>query len=167
MVVLPACVAACAADFWDGRLARRRGLASMAGRLLDNLCDAAFLALALSGFALAHTWSLPLVGSATRYWRLANWLPVIGLAASFGTYLLRWAVAVFRGLEPVGSSRGHSAGIANYALTLLGGIAVLPNQDVTSWLLEPSFITVALLNLTAATDNLLLLAKLAFLPVRR
>jgi len=165
-IVLPLCVAACVADFWDGRIARSSGLASTAGRLLDNLCDAAFLALALSGFALAHTWSLPLVGNATRYWQHANWLPVVGLAASFGTYLLRWAFAACRGFEPAASARGHGAGIANYALAVLGGIAVLPMVDVTPWLLEPAFLTVVFLNLTAAFDNLLLLAKIALQPAR-
>jgi len=166
MVVLPACAAACAADFWDGRLARRRGLASVHGRLVDNLCDAAFLFLSLSGFAVAHTWSLPLVGCATRYWAEANWLPVAGLAASFGTYLVRWAGAALRGLEPAPSVRGHRAGIANYALALLGGVAVLPDFDVPRWLLESAFVAVALLNLTAAADNLLRLAKVAVHPGR-
>jgi phosphatidylglycerophosphate synthase len=156
-LVLPAIAWACAADWLDGRVARHRGEASMAGRLLDNLCDAGFLALAFAGFALATTWSLPLVGSATRYWEHANWLPLITLAASFGTYLVRWAVSASRRLPLLPSVRGHTAGVANYVLAVVGGVAVLPGVELTPWILEPTFVTVALLNATAATDNVRLL----------
>ena len=160
-VVLPAVAAACVADWLDGRVAREHGAASMRGRLIDNLSDAVFLALAFAGFAVSMTWSLPLVGSATRYWEHANWLPLVALVGSFGSYMLRWAVCSARdwALEP--SLRGHTAGVANYALALLGGIAVIPGFDMTPWLLEPAFVTVALLNVSAVTENLGLLLKAA------
>jgi phosphatidylglycerophosphate synthase len=161
-LVLPAVVVACAADLADGRIARRRGTASSAGRLLDNLCDGVFLGLSFTGFALAWTWSLPLVGSATRYWSHANWLPLIALAASFGSYMVRWGVSAARSREPHPSKRGHAAGVANYVLAILGGFAVFPGFDITPWLLEPAFMTVVLLNLSGASENLLLLAKECF-----
>jgi phosphatidylglycerophosphate synthase len=156
-IVLPAVLVACASDWGDGRLARARDDASMAGRLIDNLCDAAFLALSFAGFAVAEAWSLPLVGSATRYWEHANWLPLIGLAASFGTYMLRWAVCARRDLPLARSARGHAAGVANYVLVVIGAVSAIPGHPLTPWLLEPSFITVTLMNVTAATDNLGLL----------
>ena len=158
-LVLPAVIAAAAADYFDGRIARSMDTATLTGRLIDNLCDAAFLAFALSGFAIATTWSVPMFGSATRYWEYANWLPVIGLAASFGTYMLRWYLSARAGREPTPSPRGHTAGVANYVLVLIGGVAVYPGVDLTPWLLEPSFVTVALLNLTGAGENIGLIVQ--------
>ncbi len=153
MAVLPAAVAACLSDLADGATARRRNESSQSGRYVDNLCDLAFLALAFAGFALAATWSHPLVGSAIRYSPYANWLPVLGLAASFGTYVLRWPLET-AGPVPSAFGQGHSAGIANYALVLLGGVAVWPGVFLSPWILEPSFVTVALLNFSAAAENL-------------
>jgi phosphatidylglycerophosphate synthase len=156
-LVLAAVLLACAADAYDGMLARRRGGESTAGRLLDNLCDAAFLALAFTGFARAAVWSNPMFGSATHYWHGSNWLPLIGLVLSFGTYLLRWALAALRGAAPVRSARGHHAGVLNYVLAVAGGVAVLPGVAVTPWLLEPLSVAIALFNAMAAWDNVLLL----------
>jgi phosphatidylglycerophosphate synthase len=158
-LVLPAVLAAAAADWLDGRLARSLGAASAAGRVLDNLCDGAFLAMCFGGFAMQQVWSDPLVGSATRYWEHANWLPLVAFAAAFGLYLLRWALCTLTGAPMMPSLRGHSAGVFNYALTILGGVAVLPDIDVTRWILEPAFVTVALLNATAVSENLLLLLR--------
>ena len=156
-LVLPAVLAACAADYLDGIVARRRGRETIAGRLIDNLCDAGFLALALSGFALAQVWSDPHTGWAVRYWAAANWLPPLALAASFGAYLLRWAIAWPGDRVPRRSARGHGAGVANYVLAVVGGVAVLPVADLGRWLLEPMFLTVVLLNVIAVGENLKLL----------
>ncbi len=152
-LVLPAVIAACLADYADGRMARARGTAGEAGRLIDNLCDAAFLGLAFSGFALAKTWSLPLVGYATRVWEHANWIPAVALAGSFGTYMARWAwCSVHR--EPLAPSpSGHTAGVANYLLALLGAVAVLPGVKLPSLLLEPALLVVVSLNLRGAAEN--------------
>jgi len=158
--VLPAVVAAAAADWFDGRIARASGTESMAGRLIDNLCDFAFLAMCFAGFAMQEVWSDPVSGSATRYWQHANWLPLACLIPAFGLYLVRWAVSIRMGTAPAPSTRGHSAGVFNYVLALLGGVAVLPGVEITRWLLEPSFVTVALLNATAVSENLLLLAQI-------
>lgn len=123
------------------------------------MCDAAFLAASFAAFALAATWSHPLVGSAVRYSAYANWLPLPALLASFGTYALRWPLEASGPLLPA-SGQGHSAGIANYGLVLLGGVAVWPGVFLSPWILEPSFVTVALLNLSAAAENLRLWARL-------
>jgi len=158
-LVLPAVVLACLSDWYDGRVARRRMEDSLAGRLVDNLSDAAFLGLAFTGFALATTWSHPLTGSAVRYTPHANWLPVAALALSFGSYSGRWLITARKGKNMLRSERGHAAGVANYVLALLGGLAVLPGVQVTRWLLEPAFVTVALMNATAAVDNVGLLLR--------
>lgn len=158
-LVLPAVAAACLADYCDGVLARRSHAESDLGRLIDNLSDAAFLGLAFSAFARASTWSDPVSGSATRYWEHANWLPLIGLTLSFGSYLSHWGLSLVRGVTPERSMRGHHAGILNYALALVGGVAVVPGVDVTPWLLEPLSVAVSLFNVTAAIDNLALLAN--------
>lgn len=159
--VLPAVVLAAATDWLDGRLARSRSEQSEAGRLTDNVADAVFLAFSFSGFALTATWTHPPLGSAIRYSPYANWLPLAALAASFGSYLLRWSRST-RSSHPIPfrSVRGHSAGVANYALAIIGGVAVLPAVYVTRWFLEPAFVTVALLNLTATADNLAAVAGL-------
>ncbi|MEE8312612.1 MAG: CDP-alcohol phosphatidyltransferase family protein [Candidatus Binatia bacterium] len=153
-IVLPLVIAAAAADFSDGRLARRLDVQSDAGRLLDNLCDATFLVLVFSGFAITHTWSRPVLGSAIRYWEHANWLPVIALVVSFGSYMVRWGLSAWLGQYPRASSRGHFAGVANYVLAVIGGVAVLPWMNLSPWLLEPTFVTVALLNVSGAGENL-------------
>lgn len=158
-LVLPAVVAACAADYLDGVVARRRGRETVAGRLIDNLCDAGFLALALSGFALATVWSDPLTGHAVRCWAAVNWLPPLALAASFGAYLVRWGVAWRHGRAPLRSLRGHAAGVANYALAVAGAVAVLPAVELGWWLLEPLFLGVVALNLLAVAENLRLLVS--------
>ncbi len=152
-LVLPVVVIACLTDLADGRVARERQEVSRSGRYIDNLCDAAFLGFALSGFAIAQTWSLPVIGSAMRYSQYANWLPVLGLAVSFGIYMLRWPLEA-QGRAPAGSPQGHTAGIANYLLCLLGGVAVWPGVLITPWILEPIFVTVSLLNLSAGAENL-------------
>lgn len=152
--MLPAVLAACIADYCDGILARRSHQAGNVGRLIDNVSDASFLALAFSAFARASTWSDPVSGTAVRYWEHANWLPLIGLVLSFGTYLLRWAIALLRGVTQERSTRGHHAGILNYALALVGGLAVVPGVHLTPWLLEPLCVAVALFNVTAAIDSI-------------
>lgn len=155
--VAPAVLAAVATDFADGALARRHGQETRGGLYLDNICDAVFLALAFAGFALAHMWSRPVGGSAVRYWEHANWLPLIALMVSFGSYVAHWAGPVGPAGRPTSSAQGHSAGVANYVLCILGGLAVFPGVALSPWILEPSFVTVALLNLSAGADNLVLL----------
>ncbi|MFT4572113.1 MAG: phosphatidylglycerophosphate synthase [Candidatus Binatia bacterium] len=157
-VVLPATALACLSDYTDGPMARAAGVEpSLKGRLIDNLSDAVFLALVFSAFALREVWSDPVWGSAVRFSRHANWLPVYTLALSFIPYLLR-SLADGRADRPtVRSGRGHTAGIANYVLAMVGAVAVFPGFPSSPWLLEPTFVTVALLNGTACADNLRLM----------
>jgi phosphatidylglycerophosphate synthase len=155
-LVLPAVVLACVADYVDGVVARRVGRETVAGRLLDNFCDVGFLALAFSGFARVHLWSEALGGDYRNTG--VDWWPLFALAGSFGSYVVRWLVASSRGTIPRRSPRGHHAGIANYVLALVGGVAVLPSLELPSVLIGAAFVGVTGLNAVAAVDNLRLLA---------
>ncbi len=152
---------AAASDWLDGRLARRRRSESVAGKLLDNLCDVFFLGVVFVEMARVHVWSDPVWGSAVRYWHGANWLPVIALGASFGAYSARWVLAARLRVPMAPSWHGRTAGVANWVLALLGGLALTPHGSPGPWVLEPAFVTVALLNVSAALDNLKLLALAA------
>ncbi len=152
-LVLPSVALASASDYFDGRLARKGGQPGARGLLVDNLCDAAFLAMVFSGMALAQVWSRPPFGRALEYFSGANWLPVMALAGSFSVYLARQRFGT-----PARSPRGHAAGVANYVLAWLGGVAVIPGLYLSPFLLEPAFLTVVLMNLSGALENLRLLA---------
>lgn len=98
-------------DFADGRIARRLGVSSRRGRLLDHGADIAFLLAAFATYVA--------LGAAP--W----WVPT-AIAASFAFY----AVDSLRrsGAQPqlIGSRLGHLGGIANYALVgiLVGNVTV-------------------------------------------
>lgn len=150
-------LAACASDWLDGRLARRAGTATLGGRLVDNLCDCAFLVCAFSFFAAAEVWTPPVWGRLARYWDGANWLPLYALLASFGVYLARLRGDLAAGREPARSARGHAAGVSNYALAVAGAVEMLPGAGLGPWLLEPAMISVALVNALAVPENLRLM----------
>jgi CDP-diacylglycerol--glycerol-3-phosphate 3-phosphatidyltransferase/cardiolipin synthase len=102
--ILPAVLwaVAAASDYVDGPLARRSGVATGRGMLLDNVADIAFV---LGGLTTAAALGL------------VPWLvPAVILLA-----VIDYARASFeahRGLAPVGVARsriGHAAGVLNYA----------------------------------------------------
>ncbi len=159
-LVLPIVLLACASDWFDGQLARRAGRASLAGRLVDNLCDFVFLASVFAFFAGAEIWSPPVWGRLVRNWGEANWLPLYALLASFGVYFVRLCLDLAAGREPERSSRGHAAGVSNYVLAVVGAAEMLPRVGLGPWLLEPVMVTVALLNILAVPENVrLMLAR--------
>jgi phosphatidylglycerophosphate synthase len=95
-------------DLSDGKVARRLGVASEAGRFVDHIADISFLTSALAAY-----WSVGAVP-----W----WVPV-SVVASFLFYVVdSWRQS---GLdEPrrlIGSRLGHLAGIFNY--TIVGVVA--------------------------------------------
>jgi phosphatidylglycerophosphate synthase len=161
VTVLGLVLLACLTDYYDGPLARRAGVEpSLAGRLTDNLCDIVFLLLVHVGFALRELWSPPVWGRAIQYWEYVNWLPVLALLAAFLPYLLRSLWDGRAGRPTMRSTRGHTAGIANYVLAVIGAVSLLPSLAQERWLpilLEPVFLTVVLLNGTAASENLMLM----------
>lgn len=156
-LVLPLVLLACASDWLDGEVARRIGTPSRAGRLVDNGCDVAFLLLVLVFLALGDVWSPPVWGRLARHWAEANWLPVLALAASFGVYGLRLGLDLKAGREPARSAKGHAAGVANYALVVLGAAELFPGVNLGPWILEPAMVTVALLNILSIPENVRLM----------
>jgi phosphatidylglycerophosphate synthase len=150
-------LAACASDWLDGELARRAGGGTLAGRLVDNLCDFALL-LAVFGFlAQAAVWTPPVWGRLARHLDSANWLPVGALVASFGVYFARLCRDMAAGREPARSPRGHAAGVSNYMLAVAGAVEHLPGFTLGPWLLEPAMLSVVLLNLVAVPENVRLM----------
>jgi len=160
-IVLPAVLAACAADYSDGIVARRRGDASLAGRLVDNLCDAAFLALVFAAMGRARLFAWKAAGESALLDDALCWLPLAGLVLSFGSYLLRWGAAHGSGRVAERSAFGHRAGILNYALAVMGAVAVFPGAPVPSAVPALSSLAVSLFNVAAAFDNARLLARRA------
>lgn len=97
-------------DVIDGRLARRWGSASNAGRTFDHLADITFILSALSTYALLGT----------TPW----WVPA-AVGGSFAVYVIdSWSRPTARG-GLVGSRIGHVAGVSNYVLV---GILVCNNS---------------------------------------
>ena len=93
--------AVAASDVIDGRLARRLGAASSAGRTFDHLADI--------GFILAALWTY------TRLGLVPWWVPA-AIAASFTFYAIdSWSRPTARG-GLIGSRVGHIGGVCNYVL---------------------------------------------------
>jgi phosphatidylglycerophosphate synthase len=157
LVVLPIVLAASATDWLDGELARRTSASTKTGRVIDNLCDFAFLAMLFAFFAQAELWTPPVWGRLARQLHGANWLPFFAILASFGVYFVRLGIDLVRGREPERSPRGHQAGIANYVLVIMGAVEMVPGVNLGPWVLEPTMVTVALLNVLAVPENVLLL----------
>ena len=95
-------VAAAASDVYDGRLARRFGQASDAGRFLDHFADIAFLLCGYGAF----------VARGEAPW----WVPA-AIALAFGTYVVdSWLRSQPAQPSLIGSRLGHWGGVANYFL---------------------------------------------------
>jgi phosphatidylglycerophosphate synthase len=151
-------LAACTSDWLDGEMARRFGTPSKSGRIIDNVCDFAFLLCVFAYCARAEVWSQPVWGQLLRHWAWANWLPVFALLSSFGLYFVRLLRELAAGLEPERSPRGHVAGVSNYLLAIVAGVEMLPGVTLGARLLESLMAAVVLLNVAAVFEN----AKLMF-----
>jgi cardiolipin synthase (CMP-forming) len=95
-------IAASITDFIDGRIARRMGAASAAGRWLDSAADVVFVLSALGCFAAA--------GAIPAY------IPIL-IAISFSQYAID-SMLIAPGSGPIRSRLGHWGGVVNYALAL-------------------------------------------------
>ncbi len=104
-------IAAAATDFIDGRIARRLGVASAAGRWLDSAADVVFVLSALGCFAA--TGAIPV------------YIPTL-IAVSFSQYAID-SVLIAPGRGPIRSRLGHWGGVVNYALAI--ALAVTPPQS--------------------------------------
>lgn len=125
---LPALIffVAVASDLGDGPLARRLGIASDRGRILDHVADITFITSALA-----------------VYWKLgiAPWWVPAAIAASFLVYVVdSWRLGVATAPRRlVGSRLGHVAGILNYVLV---GVLACNESAGLHWL--PAGLTWAL-----------------------
>jgi phosphatidylglycerophosphate synthase len=144
---------ACTTDWFDGEVARRFGEPTKSGRVIDNLCDFAFLLCVFAYFARIDLWSQPVWGQLLRHWNGVNWLPVIALVASFGLYFVRLMLELRAGREPERSPRGHVAGVSNYLLAIVGAVETLPGVSLGARLLESLMAAVVLLNAAAVFEN--------------
>jgi len=108
---------AAASDVVDGRLARRAGTASAAGRFFDHLADIGFILVALSAYVRLG---------------LAPWWVPASIAASFAFYFVDSLRRTPRAPSLIGSRLGHWGGVANYVLIGVlvfnhsAGLEVLP-----------------------------------------
>lgn len=107
-----ACFATIAAtDVYDGRMARRWGSVSGAGRTFDHLADI--------GFILTALWAYVVLG-------IAPWWVPAAIVGSFAFYVVdSWSRAPGGTPNLIGSRIGHLAGISNYVLV---GILVCNNS---------------------------------------
>jgi phosphatidylglycerophosphate synthase len=94
---------AAASDYFDGKLARRAGMANERGRVWDSAADILFIEGALV--------------TATVLGRVPWWVPA-SIAASFGWYVLdSWFLTRARPQRTlIGSRLGHLGGVCNYVL---------------------------------------------------
>jgi phosphatidylglycerophosphate synthase len=137
---LPVALLAAATDFADGRLARRLGVASRAGAVLDVVADGIFVVAALTALAATGlvSWLLPVaVALALAGFALA--------AARTGSAAEAAAGGIARARGPADRA-GHSAGIVNYGIVLAAS-GVLAFAWPASWLV-PASVAVAVLNLS-------------------
>jgi phosphatidylglycerophosphate synthase len=111
-----------ATDVWDGRLARRYGHVSNAGRTFDHLADIGFILCALSTYVLQSQ---------------APWWVPAAVGGSFAFYVFDSRVRGSAGAPTlIGSRIGHVAGICNYSLV---GVLVF-NNTAAIHLLPPEIL---------------------------
>jgi phosphatidylglycerophosphate synthase len=103
-------------DFADGRIARRLGVESRNGRVLDHGADITFILAALGLYA----------GLGIAPW----WVPA-AIAAAFATYVIDSLRRSGARPSLIGSRIGHLGGICNYALV---GVLIGNQTLALAWL---------------------------------
>jgi len=130
-------IGAAASDFFDGRLARRLGGGSGAGRWLDPVADVTFVLAALGCAAAA--------GATPLY------IPIL-IAISFSQYALdsRW---LHRAGGPIRSRLGHYGGVVNYALVI--ALAITPPGSLARGAIKAAAPALALFYAAAIVERAL------------
>jgi len=138
------CLVAVATDFVDGPLARASGWASDARRILDHGADIVFL---LPGLAmLAHVRRIPLA---------LPWCAAI----AFALYSVDgWRRGSGREIVLLPSRPGAAAGVANYAVALLGSGGLWLGSAALASIAYAAGFAAAALNVAAALDRIQTLA---------
>jgi phosphatidylglycerophosphate synthase len=158
-LVLVLVLVACALDFSDGRLARARGSESPFGRVLDNVCDFAFLAMFFHAAAGIELWSDTVAGAIGRHRPDVNAVPLIALTLSFGSYAVRAAVCTLVAAPVAPSPIGRAAGVLNYMLAIVGAASRALDTDLRMLATEVAMVAVALVNIAAFAQNCALLLR--------
>lgn len=104
-------LAAAGSDFFDGRVARRLGVASGSGRWLDGVADVSFVLAAI--FCEAAAGAIPF------------YIPIL-IALSFSQYAIDSMVLRQPASGPIKSRLGHWGGIINYAIVITLASAPAP-----------------------------------------
>jgi len=132
---------AVSSDFADGRIARRRGVPSRYGAVLDPLADVTFiLATFTTSAALGHV----------------GWVVPLAIVASVTGY----AIAIIRASRTAGDVRlarswiGHAAGVVNYAAAgiVLGAVA-WPAAEIAESAIRGAAIAVVTVNVGAVVER--------------
>jgi cardiolipin synthase len=138
--------AAALTDALDGRIARRGGVASGRGQLLDTVADVLFVEGTFVGFVL---------------WDVLPWILPLAVAVSVGAYgvATRRRSRLAGRIEFARSRLGHAAGVLNYALVgVLAALSMvpewLPGRPVTA-----AALLVAAVNLLAALEHVVALLR--------
>jgi phosphatidylglycerophosphate synthase len=156
---LPVVALACVTDFADGRIARARGVQSGTGRWLDAGADVVFLVATFHALGEIGLWVTAgdLVGGGPS--PALNRAPLWALVLSFGSFVARAALAATLARPLAASPLGRVAGVLNYGLALVGGVAMFPGIDVPGSVRLAAMLLVVAANLAAAGQNFLLTVR--------
>lgn len=130
VVAVVAFVVAAVTDVWDGRVARRYGQASEAGRIFDHFADIGFLLISLGAYVALG---------------IAPWWVPASIFAAFAFYVVDSRRQSAAAPSLIGSRIGHVGGVCNYILV---GVLVFNNsvglQLLPAWFLLALFSLVPL-----------------------
>ncbi len=133
-------IVAAVSDYVDGPIARRSGVTSLRGAVLDNVADIAFV--------LVGLWTATVLG-------LVSWLVPASIALSAGSYAAASLRRGAAGSQLARSRLGHWAGVLNYAC--LGLVTAAVAWPSTAW----SPVLAAASAVTAATNVAAVALRLA------
>jgi phosphatidylglycerophosphate synthase len=129
--------AAAATDYIDGRIARRMGAASTAGRWLDSAADVVFV--------------LSVLGCFTAAGAIPVYIPVL-IGISFGQYAID-SILIAPGRGPIRSRLGHYGGVINYAIAI--ALAAAPRGSTMRAIIGAAMPIVAGFYLAAIAERVL------------
>jgi phosphatidylglycerophosphate synthase len=133
---------AATSDFLDGRLARRASRPTRHGAVLDTVADVVFVLAATGAAAALGTvpWAVP----------VAIAVAVGGYGVASARLSARWG-----GIVLARSRVGHAAGVCNYVLVGLVGVAAAVPLPVWDLVLELGSLAVVGVNLAGGLEHLL------------
>ena len=127
-------VAAAVTDFFDGAIARRRGITSSFGALADPIADKALIAVALLG--------LSIVGE------LPWWITVVILVREIGVTVVRFAVVRH---AVISASRGGKVKTVLQIVAIFLYLAIPPEVVADAWSAIAAAVMIAAVVMTVIT----------------